>query len=71
MLHKPTPVPPILDADFARWAALSDEYANQLAAMARGEPVVREKVARLAEALEDMGVPLLGQEEAKSAWLTV
>lgn len=49
-----SPSPSAMDAALARWTALTDAYALQLAAMARGEPQARAEVVRLAGELEEL-----------------
>jgi len=43
-----------MGADFTRWAALTDAYAAQLAAMAQGEPNARAEVVRLADKIREL-----------------
>ena len=45
-----------MDATFNHWTALTDAYAEQLAAMARGEPAARAEATRLSRAIRGIGV---------------
>lgn len=68
-MHPMPTVVPAMDVDFIRWAALTDEYAKQIAAMARGEKTAREAVARLADELGEIAPYAVGYQD--NLWLTV
>ena len=50
-MHQQIVVGSGMDATFTRWAALTDAYAEQLAAMARGEPQARDLAVRMSREL--------------------
>ncbi|RYF80854.1 MAG: hypothetical protein EOO29_12485 [Comamonadaceae bacterium] len=53
-MHQQITVGSGMDATFTRWAALTDAYAEQLAAMERGEPEARAVAVRLSHELRGL-----------------